>query len=506
MVDKSYKTKIKPVISAPARILNFLLTFRKSFLAFLYRIYKKFTAILIHHPERSFFSLIGVLFILIIIGNLINRPPTIKSNPSVAPKIVTVYNVGSAPKINLIAKISKTGVINIVAQSGGIVQAIYKTEGDKVNRGDWIVWLSTNYQGGTLPTVTRQIAQKNLEFTETNYQTQKDMIVKQRDIADKVKGQTDALRNITNLSIADTEAAVSADQDVLNNLNSQIASLEAANTNHTNDTLILQAKQGIAGVLAGLSSLNTATRTAQYQGSSDNEPAKMAQTQHDLTIEQLDIQDKSIDLNREIARLNLLIAQISESLVYPTSPVTGTIERINVKIGDSVSPGTTIATITGDSITTQAEVSLPKEMADNVSRLEKSTLYINGKTLEIIPSYISHEATNGTLNTILYDIPDEFSKIVVNGSSITAEIPVGLVNTTSIIPYVPLDALFETQQEAYLFVVSTNGKNETIAQSRKVIPGQIYGDFVEIPKGLKNGDHIILDRSVIDGEKIKIKN
>lgn len=491
-------------LTPAVRIINRINNIRRWVNGFLFRFYKRVTATLVAHPERSFFSLIGVIFLFIIIGSVFNQPPKQKTQTPPPPLPVSVYNVGSSPKITLTATVEKSGVINLVAQSAGIIQSVYKNPGETVLRGDWLFWISTNYQGGTLPSVSRQIAQKNADFTQSNYAAQKDMIVRQRNLADLAKGQADKLRDITNQSLADTQAAISADQDILNTLNSQISSLETANTDHGNDALILQAKQGAAGILAGLTSLNSASRSAQYQAGNSNEPAQISQNQHDLTIEQLDVQDKSVDLNLELAKLNLQIAQIAESLMYPASPVTGIIERIHVKVGQNVNPGTVLATITGNTTTATAVITLPKSITDRISRIEKSTLHIGSQTYEVTPQYVSREATDGLLNTVLYAIPPDAVSGLTDGAGITVDVPVGSIDTNSVIPNIPLDALFQTQQDAYVFVTKSDGKSVT-AQSRKVTPGTVYGDFVEIPRGLKDGDHIILDRSVIDGEKVKIK-
>ncbi len=77
----------------------------------------------------------------------------------------------------------------------------------------------------------------------------------------------------------------------------------------------------------------------------------------------------------------------------------------------------------------------------------------------------------------------------------------GAPKTSAAVPFVPLDSVFQTQDQAYLFVAK-NGK----AVSRKVKLGSVLGRFVEIESGLNNSDQVILDRNVIDGDSVKIKN
>ena len=52
--------------------------------------------------------------------------------------------------------------------------------------------------------------------------------------------------------------------------------------------------------------------------------------------------------------------------MYPVSPFDGTIEKIHVKIGQVVNPGTILATITSTDVTTTATALVPQAVAQNV--------------------------------------------------------------------------------------------------------------------------------------------
>ncbi len=80
---------------------------------------------------------------------------------------------------------------------------------------------------------------------------------------------------------------------------------------------------------------------------------------------------------------------------------------------------------------------------------------------------------------------------------ISVEMPIGMADTTMVATYVPLDAVYQTREKAYVFV-----KNGDTAKSRDVVLGQVFGDSVEIVSGLKNGDQVILNRNIIAGDKI----
>jgi multidrug efflux pump subunit AcrA (membrane-fusion protein) len=467
-------------------------------------VYKKITAAILNTPERSFFTVLGALFLIIIIGNIIGRFGAKPVETTQSVKKVHFFSIGESPKITATARIEKSGVIKIIAQSGGVVQAIYKNEGANINRGETLMWLSSNNQGGTIPSVNRQIAQNSYSFANDNFAAQVDLINKQRDVADKGKGQADKLRDIANQSIDDTNNLINLNNDIVNSLDNQINALSASDSGSTTAALILQAKTGKAQIESGLLSLKSALRNAQFQSNSDNEPAKLAQDQLDITKSQLDLQEKSLKLSLEVARLNLNVAQIAESFMYPASPLTGVIERIHVQVGQNVNNGAVLATITGNQNHATAIVNVPKSVAQQVSLLEKSVLYINGSQIELTPKYISGEPTENGTNTISYLIPDEYTGKLAQGSSIRIDIPIDAKDskTTSAVPFIPLDAVYQTQTDAYVFIASPSGQSTYTAKSKTIKLGNVYGAFVEAITGLNNADQIITDRNIVAGDKV----
>jgi multidrug efflux pump subunit AcrA (membrane-fusion protein) len=469
-------------------------------------LYKSVTKTILSYPLRSFFGVLGLLFLLIISGNIIGKPHGKSITEETPAKAVQVYGIGSAPRIQVTATVEKSGVVKIIAQSGGIVQNIYKSEGQEVRRGDWIVGLSTNYQGGNIQSVTRQIAQKNYDFANDNYDAQKDMIAKQRSIADAQQTQASDLRNITNNSIDDTQNLINLDNDILSSLDTQINQISPIATDSATQALLSQAKQGKAGVLAGLNSLNVAIANAQYQVNTDKSPTQLSNLAHDLTLKQLDIQQKSLDLNRELAKLNLTVAQISESLMYPASPIVGVVERVYVQVGQNVSSGTLLSTITGNKTISTIVASLPGDTAKNISRLETSKIWLGKTSIEVVPRYISTEPTESSLHAVLFSIPEEDESLVTNDSSVIVEIPIGSSGSTSAIPYVPLDAVYQTQDASYVYVASQSAQGKFLAQSKKVTLGTVFGQFVEVTKGLMAKDQVINSRNVIDGDLVTINN
>ncbi len=469
------------------------------------KLYKKATKTLIAYPAYSFFGVLGFLFLIIIIGSFLSRPKSKISTASPNTKHVSVYNIGTAPRVQMTAQVETTGVVKIIAQSSGIVQQLYVSEGSTVSRGTQLMWLSTNYQGGTIPSVTRQLAQKNYEFVTTNYDAQKDLIVRQREIADTVQKQSGDTRNLTNNSIADTKNLLTLNQQIVDSLVSQIQYLESTNVGGANDSLILQTKQGQAGAQAAINSLRVAVANAEYQVGSDNAPASLSNKQHDLTVAQLALQEKSLELNKELAKLNLTIAQISESLMFPSAPFAGVVERINVQPGANVSSGTVLATITGAKKVSSIVLLTPESTAKNISRIEPSIVRVGSETFEALPRYISTQPTDGVFYSVVFSVPLDKEQLFASGSTVTVEVSMGAKTSTGSVPFVPIDALYQTAKESFVYIATPSAGGTFIAKSTPVTLGTVFGQYVEVLFGLSKESHIITNRNVVSGDTVTLE-
>lgn len=449
-------------------------------------------------PLTSFFLVLFILLILIITGSFlaVKKPEPGKREIT---KNVQTYQIGENPKVTLQAKIEKSGVIKISALAPGIIQSINFFEGDQVQKGTVLINISSNYQGGNAASVQRQIAQKQYQNTKDAFDSQKDIIKNQRDLAEKSQDNAAQLRDITNQSLQETRDLIDLNQSIINTLSQNQKNLEQNNPGGVNDTAILQLKSQKAGIQTGLNQLRSSLRQAEFQSWGDKPPAELARLQRDVALKQLDLQQRSLELGLEISRLQLIIAQISEAFFFPASPFAATVQRVYVKVGQSVTPGTPLLTISAveDSIT--AIVSLPQNLAGAVSSTEPSILHINDQNIDLNPHFISTEATDGTLYSMIYIIPDQFSKDLTAGATIAVEVPIGL-QTNSAIPFIPLDGVYQSADKSTV-LVAENG----LAVSRIIEPGSVFGRFVEVKSGLSQNDQVILNRNVLAGDRVFIQ-
>ncbi len=452
-------------------------------------------------PLISFILALVLLFGLIVLGNTVFKAKPVAETTATTAKPVATYNIGSAPKYTTQAQVDKTGVITIVAQTPGVIQSVNVKAGDHVAKGKNIVWISSNYQGGNAASISRQLAQKQNQITQDTYPIQKDLIKKQREVADKTETTSSDLRTINDQSRQDSQNLLDLNNQILDNINQDLKQYEATNSAGTNEQSIRNTRQLKAQVQSAVVQLSSQIRNLQYQSASDKAPAQLSSLQKEITLKQLEIQEKTLDISKEISQLQVYLAGISESLYYPVTPCGGIIQKVHVQVGQMVNPGTPIATISFDGQATNLIAKVPDTIAQTVSQYEPSLVHINGEIIEMYPSFVSSEATDGQLYSIIFNLPEDSNFKLTNQSYIKIELPIGVADSLAAMPYIPIDSVFQTQTDSYVFVVNSEKK----AQSKSVKLGEVIGGYVYVLSGLDNGDQIITSRNVIAGDSIEVE-
>jgi multidrug efflux pump subunit AcrA (membrane-fusion protein) len=291
---------------------------------------------------------------------------------------------------------------------------------------------------------------------------------------------------------------IDIDNSLLGSLDSRLKDLQ---NGEVSEVASIQAQRG--QLLAGLAQAQGSLASMNYQTDTGKPPAELAKLQKDVALKQLDLQEKMLGVNREAARLQLELASITEAEMFPSAPIDGVVQRIFVKEGSVVAPGAALAVI-GKSDAKGAVIAVayvPGEIAKRVSRVEKSVIVIDGKRkVAALPYFVSQEAVQGNSYAVYYAIPDDVAGDLTDRGYIDVEMPVGYADTSGVVIYVPVDAVFQTGTEAYLFV-----EEKGVARGRKVSLGSVYGAYVEVEKGLRNGDQVIVSRNVVDGDRVENK-
>lgn len=449
------------------------------------------------HPILSVLATLLVLFVLIAVQSTLKKPKP-QTPPAATAREVSIFSIGQAPRVQAQAKIEKSGVIKIVAQTAGVVQEVPVEAGREVAAGTNLAYISTNYTGSSTLTVQRQIAQKQYANAKDTYDEQKSIIDRQRELAEKSDTNSDRLREISAQSIEESRSLLGVNTDILNVINSNISQLEATNSADTNRSSIQALKQSKTVYQSAANSIAASIRSLDYTTDSDGVQAELANLTKDIAIKQLDLQTKALTLGRDLSQLQYTLASINESLAYPSAPCSGIVEKVHVKFGDVVSPGTVLFTLSTNEKSALAVALVSQEVARQVSTLEPSRLTVGSQKVNVMPSYVSQEATDGSLYSVYFALPDGVISQAVEGGYVEVDMAVGHADSTSIVPFIPLDAVHQTQDGAFVYIV----KNAKV-KPQSVKLGAVYGQYVEVTSGIKAQDHIILDRGVIDGERVK---
>lgn len=467
-------------------------------------------ALLKNKPVQTISTIFIVLFLLILCGKFFrDRSKTpIKETQNL--KEVQIFQIGQKPKVTVQAKVNKENVISIIAASPGIVSNIYVNEGDQVSSGKTLLSLSSNYNGANVASLQKQMAKLQYDQIQDTFQSQIELIDKQKELAKTVDENSDELRELMQDSIDDSHDTLDEMEAALAKLTSYSQTSIAWPTGTIIDDLawedlpldnvynylIESQKQSLEG---SIKQIKASLRELEYQADDDKPPAKLANFQRDIAIKQLDLQEKALTLQKEIAYLSYKIAAVAESLMFPTSPVVGVIEKVHVSKNEMVQAGTVLFTINGREQILKAEALVSKKIAKSISRFDASIIHLDNQEIMVVPDYIATEATNGNLYTIQYSLPASYCNSLMDGEYLTVDLAIDGQDTNTVIPFIPLESIYQSRDGSYVYLFQ-DGQ----VKSQAVRLGEIYGSYVAVLEGLNDQDKVILNRDVIAGQTVTL--
>jgi multidrug efflux pump subunit AcrA (membrane-fusion protein) len=469
------------------------------------KIWNGFWGVLGMFPFVSFIVIMALVVGILVFGVTLRKP---EFPPTETEEVVTVatQSVGESPELVIQAKVDKAGVINIVALTPGVVKKIPVNVGQTVKDGATLVQIASNYQGGNTATVGRQIAQKNYQFLTDTFDAQKEVIAKNRELAQKAETLESELRAISRKSIDETKSLISLQEEINEGLDDQLELLESTNVGGINDGVILEVKGVKAQVLGGLNMQRSALRATEYTSSDSEEPADIARISRDATLKQLEIQEKSLQLNKDLAALNVKIARITEGMFFPSAPCGGVVERIHVKAGQQVNPGTVLVSLVTKNTDTTLVGLVPGDVAKRITpygsaRISQSDMQLTGDIV-----YVSKEPTEAGLHSIIVSLPKGLSGEVWQDQVVNMHVKLGASAVSDgSLPYVPIDAVYQTRTDAFVYVVKQDEDGKSRAEVRKVVLGEVFGSSVIVKEGLHKGDMVITSRNVADSSVVTFK-
>jgi len=259
---------------------------------------------------------------------------------------------------------------------------------------------------------------------------------------------------------------------------------------------VAAAEQQVATVK---SQLELARTTYQRQKNlwDNNIGAEMQVIQAKATVDQLTAQLKAAEAQASAAREQLSFTNV-------TADIDGIIDQLNVRVGE---------------LFTGVSASGPQVSIVNTSALR---LLVNvpenylGRIKEGTPITVTLPESNNkqikTKATVVSKMIDPATRSFYVEASIPADpaIRANQIAKVQILDYSKNDAVtipvntLQTDQNGKFVLVAVSENNKLVVRKKRVVPGELYGDRLEIKSGLEVGDQLITEgfQSLYEGQKI----
>lgn len=453
---------------------------------------------LLQKHSLALLLLIGVFFVASL-GVALATNQTEPESPATTPSVLTVpaMTFGTAQtQQDTVGIIKNLGTVTLVAQSAGPVRSIKVREGANLSRGATIIQQETAYAAGSAPAVQLQLARKSQQLAETALTTTVEQVTLSRRQADLAKDNAAALRDIASKSIDEVKNLIRISEQLVEKVEADVTAEQAGSNNPD----VLQALRAqLLGYTSSLNQARASLRNLEYQADSDSAQAVIVDVQRDLAYKSTELQLQTAQIQQEIAVLNSRLAGIAEAATRVSAPAAGTVQKILVREGQFVSPGTPVAVIS-TSPQLLVEVLLAGSVALSVDAQQPAQITLNEQTLSLPITHLSQTPVSGQLYQALVELPVDLSDQVFENQTVAVSLPIQTPTAIGQYQFIPLDAVFMTPSERYVLVY-----REGNARRADITVGDIVGDAIEVKSGLNDGDVVILDRRVIDGQPVNIE-
>ena len=166
------------------------------------------------------------------------------------------------------------------------------------------------------------------------------------------------------------------------------------------------------------------------------------------------------------------------------APYAGIVTKRHVEVGETVSPGTPI--MSGLSLQfLRVAVDVPQSIVEQVRRIKKAAVYVNGRRVEATKLTVFPEASSPS-NTFRarLELPENAADLYPG-----MFVKVGFVIGEADRLLVPARALVERSEVTGLYVVDGGGRTSL----RQVRIGHRFADKIEVLAGLTAGERVALD-------------
>jgi RND family efflux transporter MFP subunit len=196
--------------------------------------------------------------------------------------------------------------------------------------------------------------------------------------------------------------------------------------------------------------------------------------------------------NREAAVARLAAARAAlgsakEGVAYTEvrAPYAGVVTKRLVQVGETVSPGMPL--MSGISLQyLRVSVDIPQSIVDQVRRIKKGAVYVEGRRIEATKVMVFPEAAapSSTFRARL-ELPESATDLYPG-----MFVKVGFVIAEADRILVPAGSLVERSEVTAVYIVDAGGQASSLRQVRV---GERFGDRVEVLSGLTAGERVALD-------------
>jgi len=280
---------------------------------------------------------------------------------------------------------------------------------------------------------------------------------------------------------------ISVIHDYLNTLSQTIAKAIPAGT--ITETTIATYRSETNASIVSVSALETSLSSAEQNLKNAVAGVSIADQQNtDLGGENADV---------IVAKAALQNAQIALDHTIIRAPVSGTLNRLDLKIGDFVSVGSQVAYITN---TSSLEIVAYIGSRDFKDIIRGAKVEVGGTNVKGVVTRVGTALDPATKKAEVRITLDPNSNLV-SGQAVTISIERRVVVDANAPIYLPITSVKLTPEGAEVFTVSTENKLE----AHEIVLGRLEGSRIQVLNGLDRNWYIVEDaRGLSEGETILV--
>jgi len=216
-----------------------------------------------------------------------------------------------------------------------------------------------------------------------------------------------------------------------------------------------------------------------------------------------EIQFLQAKTNKEALEKRVASLQEQLEMTRIKSPINGTVDQVDIKIGQAVAPGMPAFRVVNlNSLKVTGEVA--ESFISKVNRGNETIISIPDMGKEINTKLDYAGRAINTLNRTF--------NVEVRLSPKDGELHPNMVAVMKIVDYsatstfvVPIAAIQKSSDGEYVFVAVQDG-GRLVAKRKKVTAGMIYNGMIEVREGLTEGDQVVTAgfQSIIEGDPIRL--